>query len=97
MIQAAPRYAKAKAQRMYLEEFRRVKRALLMQQSDAKTVADRETYAYSHPEYIAVVDGLQVAWEAEITLQWKLKAAELQVDIWRSQEASNRAMDRTTR
>ena len=97
MIQAAPRYAKAKAQRMYLEEFRRVKRALLMQQSDAKTVADREIYAYSHPEYLEVLEGIKTAVEAEETFRFKLKAAEIQTDIWRSKEASNRGQERTTR
>lgn len=97
MLKAAPRYARAKAKRVQLEEFRKSKKALLMRECTEKTLGEREAYAYAHPEYIAVVDGLQVAWEAEITLQWKLKAAELQVDIWRSQEASNRAVDRTTR
>lgn len=97
MLQAAPRFARAKATRMHLEEFRKSKKALLMQQSDAKTVADREAFAYSHPEYLEVLDGFKTAIEAEETLRWKLKAAEMQVEIWRSKNANNRNQDRTMR
>lgn len=97
MLQAAPRFARARAQRLYLEEFRKSKKALLMQQSDGKTVSEREAYAYAHPEYVQLLEGYKVAVEAEETFRWKLKAAELEVDIWRSREASNRTQDRTMR
>lgn len=97
MLATAPRYAAAKAKRVQLEEFRKSKKAILMQQSDAKTVADREAYAYSHPEYVEVCQGMANATEAEELFRWKLKAAELQIDIWRSREASNRAQDRVMR
>lgn len=96
MLQTAPRYAKAKAQRLYLEEYRKTKKALLMRESDGKAVADREAYAYSHPDYIQLLEGLKVAIEAEETFRFKLKAAELHVEIWRSKEASNRAEGRAT-
>jgi hypothetical protein len=41
IIKHAPLYAKAKAERVYLEEFRKTKKALLMAQSDAKAFAKR--------------------------------------------------------
>lgn len=97
LIKTAPRYAAAKAKRVQLEEFRKSKKAILMQQSDGKTIADREAYAYSHEEYIELLDGLKEAVEAEELFRWKMKAAELQVEIWRSQEASNRNIDRSAR
>lgn len=97
MLQAAPRYAKAKAQRLYLEEFRKTKKALLMNQATGKTVSERETYAYGHPDYLVVLDGYKIAVESEETLRWKIKAAELQIEIWRSQNANNRNQDRAMR
>lgn len=97
MLKTAPRFAKARAERLHLEEFRKSKKALLMKDSDGKTVSEREADAYSHPDYLALLDGYKVAVESEETLRWKLKAAELQVEIWRSQEASNRTQDRTMR
>ena len=96
MLQTAPRFAKAKAQRLYLEEFRKTKKAILMRESDGKAVADREAYAYSHPDYLVVLEGYRIAVEAEEHFRFKLKAAELHVEIWRSKEASNRAEGRTT-
>lgn len=97
LLTTAPRYAAAKAKRVQLEEFRKSKKAILMQQSDGKTIADREAFAYSHADYIELLNGLESAVEAEELFRWKMKAAELQVEIWRSQEASNRAEGRVVR
>lgn len=97
MLATAPRYAAAKAKRIQLEEFRKSKKAILMQKSNGKTIADREAYAYSHGEYIELLNGLESAVEAEELFRWKMKAAELQIEIWRSQQANNRTIDRSVR
>lgn len=97
LLKNAEKYAHAKAQRVYLEEFRKSKKALLMNQCDEKAANAREQYAYSHPEYIGILDGLKSAVEVEETLKWQQTAAQLRVEIYRTQEASNRAMDRTMR
>ena len=89
-------YAKAKAEVTYLEEFRKSKKAILYAQSMGKTVTDRENQAYAHPEYQALLKGLQAAVEAAEELRWKLIAAQARIDVYRTQEASNRAMDRNT-
>jgi len=96
LVKVAPEYAKAKAERVYLEEFRKSKKALLMQESDSKVSASQERDAYAHPDYIGILAALRVAVEAEETLRWKMVAAQLRVEVWRSQEASNRAIDRST-
>ena len=67
------------------------------QKCTEKAANAREQYAYSHPEYIALLDGLKAAVEVEEQLRWAQIAAQLRVEIWRSQEASNRAQDRTMR
>ena len=97
IIANAGKYAQAKAQRVYLEHFRSSKKALLMGQCVEKAVNAREQYAYSHPEYVALLDGLKAAVEVEESLRWAQIAAQLRVEIWRSKEASNRSQDRTTR
>lgn len=97
LLANAGKYAKAKAERVHIEEFRKSKKALLMGQCSEKAVSAREQYAYSHPEYIALLDGLKVSWEVEETLKWQQIAAQLRVEIWRSQEASNRTQERTMR
>jgi hypothetical protein len=97
IIKEAPHFAAAKAQRVYLEEFRKSKKALLMNESPEKAANAREQYAYSHPDYIGVLEGLRAAVEIEEQLKWELVGAQLRVEVWRSQEASNRGQERATR
>jgi hypothetical protein len=96
LIGNAGKFASAKAQRVYLEEFRKSKKAILMGQSTAKTSAEREQYAYSHEDYLALLGGLKAAIEVEETLRWHLVAAQARVEIWRTASANNRAQDRAT-
>lgn len=94
MWKLAPEYAKAKAERVYLDEFRKSKKALLMQAHGDKPIGAQEREAYAHPEYIGLLAALRVAVETEETLRWRLVCAQTAVDVWRSTEASNRAVDR---
>ena len=94
------KYAEAKAHRVYLEEYRKTQKAMLMKaaMSDgrAKTAAAAEIEAYADPTYIKILEGLQAATEAEETFRWGLISAQARIDVWRSQEASNRTMDKVT-
>ena len=92
----APAYAKAKAERIYLEEFRKSKKAILMQAHNDKPIGAQEREAYAHPEYIGLLAALRVAVETEETLRWRLVSCQTSVDVYRTQEASNRATDRAT-
>jgi hypothetical protein len=94
VIANSGKFAQAKAQRVYLEEFRKSKKALLMAQSTAKTATEREQYAYGHEDYLALLGGIKAAVEVEEDLRWKLIAAQARVEIWRTQSANNRAQDR---
>ena len=93
----APKFAAAKASRMWIEEFRKSKKALLMSSCEEKAVNAREQFAYSHPDYVSLLDGLKVAVEAEERMKWEMVAAQMRVEIWRTQEASNRNQDRSAR
>ena len=96
IIASAGKFAKAKADRVFIEEFRKSKKALLMAESDESAANAREQYAYAHPDYIELIKGLREAVEIEETLKWSLTAAQLRVDVWRSEEASNRNQERAT-
>lgn len=89
-------YAQAKANRVYLDEYRKSLKAILMKASAEKTSAAQETEAYSHPDYVAHLKALQAAVEEEEKLRWRLVASQAAIEIWRSKEASNRMMDRNT-
>lgn len=99
ILENAPKYAQAKADRIYLEEFRKSKKALLMKEAmergiDSGVAQERE--AYAHIEYQELLNGLAVAIEKEETLKWKLTAAQMKADIWRSEQASERLGVKTT-
>jgi hypothetical protein len=93
----APAYGEAKAQRVYLDEFRKSKKALLMKNAlemgyEAANAQERE--AYADPAYLQLLKGLAAAIEKEETLRWEIEAARLDIEIWRTREATNRMQDR---
>jgi hypothetical protein len=97
MWKAAPALAKAKAERVYLEEYRKSLKALLMKACKEQSAVAQEREAYADPQYLAHLKALRVAVEEEETLKWRMVTYEAAVEVWRSQEASNRATDRATR
>jgi len=89
-------YAKAKAERVYLEEFRKSQKALLMKRSLEETIGAQEREAYAHEDYQKLIKGLQAAVEMEERLRWELVAAQTRVEIWRTEQANLRAEGRVT-
>ena len=99
ILKNAAQYAKAKSNRIYLEEFRKTKKALLMKDAllngiEAANAQERE--AYADAEYQELLKGLAEAIEVEETLKWKMEAARMRIEIWKTEEYSNRMTDRAT-
>lgn len=90
MRQAAPMLAEAKANRVYLEQYRKSLKAILFSEAPDGTIADKENYAYAHPKYLEVLDGLREAVKEEEELKWRMAAAQLKVEVWRTQRADRR-------
>lgn len=89
----APAYAKAKAERVYLEEFRKSKKAMLMKIAEKQyaSAAAQEREAYADDEYLELLEGLRSAVEAEETLRWRIVAAQAKIETWRTLESTRRA------
>ena len=99
LLKNAKLFAKAKAERIYLEEFRKSKKALLMQEAflaGVDTMAGQERDAYARSEYRELLEGLKAAVETEETLKFQLIGAQLRVDIWRTNQANNRFIEKAT-
>ena len=96
IIESAPEYAKAKAERKHLEEFRKTLKARLYQECTEGTIADRESHAYAHADYEALLLGIKAAVEIEEELLWRMKAAEHKIECWRTQQANNRYIQGVT-
>jgi hypothetical protein len=94
------KYAEAKSHRVYLEEFRKSQKAMLMKQAmasgAAKSSVAAEMEAYSDPVYTEILKGIEAAVRREEELRWALVSAQARIDVWRSQEASNRNMEKIT-
>ena len=90
LIGTAPLYAKAKADRMYLEEFRKSRKAQLASQAGTEVLGKQETFAYAHPEYIQILEGIREAVEKEETYRWMMTAAQAKIECWRTEQYSAR-------
>lgn len=87
------KFAKAKAERTYLEEYRKSLKAILMQEAQVdghQTAAAQEREAYADERYQVLLQGLKSAVEVEEEVRWGLVAAQARIDVWRSQESSKR-------
>lgn len=99
ILKTAGPYSKAKSERLYLEEFRKSKKALLMQEAlfkGVEAISAQERDAYAHPDYKKLLDGLKEAVETEEKLKWQLVAAQIKVDLYRTESANARFIEKST-
>jgi hypothetical protein len=92
-------YAQARAERIYMEELRKTIKAELCKTAlhhGFEAVNAQEREAYSDPNYRKHLLAIKQAVEAEEQLRWMLIAAQARIDCWRTQEASNRTIERLT-
>jgi len=90
---AIKKYAKAKADRVYIDQYRKSLKAILMAQAKergAKTGIELETYAYSHKDYIDLLTGLREAVEIEEKHKWALENLKIMFEVWRTTQANER-------
>ena len=90
LIDTAPLYAKAKADRMYLEEYRKSIKAQLMSQAGTEVLGKQETFAYAHEDYIQILEGIKQAVEKEEKYRWLMTAAQARIEVWRTEQYSAR-------
>jgi hypothetical protein len=90
LIDTAPLYAKAKADRMYLEEFRKSRKAQLMSQAGTEVLGKQETFAYAHQDYIQILDGIRAAVELEEKYRWLMTTAQAKISVWQTEQYNAR-------
>lgn len=86
-----------KADLEYLDDFKKTKVALLMNESLEKTAVAREQYALSHPEYEELLEAIKEANQEYHSINWFLKACEAFVEVWRAKQYANKVMENSTR
>ncbi len=86
-------YPQAKAHRVYLEEFKKSKLAMLMSQAEKrghKTVSAQEREALADQAYMDFVESLGVAVEREEKCRYHIKRLEMEIEVWRTEQANER-------
>ena len=90
------KYAIAKANVIYMTEYRKTIKAILMNESTAKTQTEKESYAYADKRYIAHLEAMRLAVEEAEKLRWLMIGAEAKIEVWRSLESTARAEGKAT-
>lgn len=84
--------SKARAERVYMEEYRKSLKAILKKKSNAKSNAAQEDDAYADHEYQDHLIWLRKAVENDEKHRWLRVAAEAKIQAWRTQKSYNKTM-----
>ena len=94
IFKTAPAYAKAKGQLAELETYKSSLKAIKMAQSGEVAINAQEREAYRSEDYQNLCKAIGAATEKAEALRWKLEAAKMRFEAWRTTEANNRQLDR---
>jgi hypothetical protein len=97
IFKTAPAYAKAKGNLSQFEAFKHSLKAIEMSKSEATTIGGKEVDAYKSQAYQELGEAIGLATEETELLKWQLTAAQMRVEIWRTESATNRNIDRMTK
>lgn len=92
----APAYGAAKGRVAELEAYKSSLKAILMKQSDETAIGAQEREAYAHADYQNLCVAIGQAVEHAETLKWRLEAAKMRFEAYRTEQASNRHLERMT-
>ena len=90
-------YADADAKLTFLESYKSGLKALKMKESSSPSVAGKEMDALASDEYIQYCDDLFAAKLEYTTLKLKIDTAKMKVEVWRTEQATNRQIEKITR
>jgi hypothetical protein len=89
IMENAPKFAQAKAERVFIENYLRTVKSRLMNKEDG-TLGNKEAYAYAHADYEEQLKGLRAATEKEESLKFMLVAAQMRFDTWKTNQFTAR-------
>lgn len=97
IIANSKNFAIAKSNRVFLEEYRKTKKAELMKVAEIdghKSAALQEREAYANPYYKSHLEALQEAVAEEERLRWLLIAAQARIECWKASTFANAKIDK---
>jgi hypothetical protein len=87
----AEKYAKAKGDVAYTDNYLKVVKAQEANKSKSTTIGGKDTDAYASPEYLQAILANKQAIEEEAHLKWMLTAAQARIEVYKVQEHTRRA------
>jgi hypothetical protein len=90
-------FANADAKLTSLESFKNAIKAIEMESSSQTSISGKEMEAYGSDAYRQWSNDYANAKREFTALKLKIETAKLYIEVWRSQEASNRTTDKTLR
>ncbi len=82
--------AKARAERIYVEEFRKSLKARLMKEHVGESIGAQEREAYADPRYLEHLEAIKQAVFCDEHQRFLRQAAIAKVEAWRSASANRR-------
>ena len=86
----AEKAAQARRERVKVELYRKSLKALLMRESNLKTVSEREAYAYAHERYLAYIEKVADAAFEDMLMQAEREGHSATIQAWQTQSANLR-------
>ena len=84
MVDNATEAAQARASREYMVEYRKALKATLMKERADLPLGAQERDAYADPRYVAHLDAMRTAIEADERMRWLMTAAETRVSAFQT-------------
>ena len=82
--------AQARAERAYVEEYRKVLKAQIMREYPGDPIGTQEAKAYADKRYVAHLDAIKTAVFEDEQWRFRMAAAQAKLDAWQTQSANNR-------
>ena len=97
IFKTAPLYGEAKGRVAELDAYKHSLKAIMMTKSVETTIGGQEKSAYASEEYQNLCKAIGEATEQAETLKWRLESARMRFEAWRTEQASNRHIEKLTR
>ena len=90
-------YADADARLAWLESYKHALKALKMKESPSPSVAGKEMDALASDDYVEYCHNLEEAKRKHTTLKLTIETCKLKIEVWRTEQATNRQIEKITR
>ena len=90
----ARKAGQARANRIYLDEYRKTIKAQIMRERDNMAIGAQERDAYADDRYVEHLKALKEAVSQDEYHRWMMVAAQAKIEMWRTQQANARAEGR---